>query len=82
LSDDRKTTLPVHLGDTEIVDGVIVHDGRVMARWSQVAAVGATVVAGATFVAVGVAVTAARRKSRSRSRVSVGLLDEVRLPRR
>jgi hypothetical protein len=64
LDHKPKTTQPVHLGDTEIVDGVIVHDGQVV-PWSQ-----AAVVAGALVVAVGTAVAgavvvAARRKARA-----------------
>lgn len=54
--------LPVHLGDTEIVDGVIVHDGGAVVPWTQMAIyAGATVVAVGTVV-VGAAVVMARRR--------------------
>jgi hypothetical protein len=58
-------SLPVHLGDTEIVDGVIVHDGRDVGSWAQaVVYTGAAVVAVGTVV-VGAAVVIARRKGRA-----------------
>jgi hypothetical protein len=63
MGEDR---LPVHLGDTEIVDGVLV-GGQPVRQWpTQVAVVAAaTVFAGATIVAVGAAVVTARRRIRA-----------------
>jgi len=56
-------SLPVHLGDTEIVDGVIVHAGREVGPWAQAAIyTGAAVVAVGTVV-VGAAVVVSRRRT-------------------
>lgn len=55
-------SLPVHLGDTETVDGVLVHDGREVGSWAQAAVyTGAAVIAVGTVV-VGTAVVLARRR--------------------
>jgi hypothetical protein len=70
----------VHLGDTEIVDGVIVREGRDVSPWTQAAVyTGAAVVAVGTVI-VGTAVVIARRRARLDG--PLALLDEVRPLRR
>jgi hypothetical protein len=72
VSEERSV---VHLGDTEIVDGVLV-GGRQVGPWSNAAVrTGAAVVALGSVV-VGAAVMVARHRSGT-SR-SLGLLDDVR----
>lgn len=59
MNDDQ---LPVHLGDAEIVDGVIVQAGRDVGPWAQ-----AAICTGAAAVAVGTVAAAAVVMARRRA---------------
>lgn len=56
-------SLPVHLGDTEIVDGILVHSGRDIGPWTQAAVYTGAAVVAVGAVVVGATVVMSRRRT-------------------